>query len=518
MELITREIQTNQMGKTVTSQFMIDEDFNVPDSKRDVQRVIAGEGTIKIADIKVSDGYVKVLGKVEFQVLYVGEGLEASLSSMSGKLPFEENIYVENPSGIYGMKNSRVDLQVLMIHSRKLRIKAMIELEVESEKQTVEFLPVDVEDRDSIFKKYRNLDLLKLHMSKRDTYRIKEEIILPESKECIGTILWSDITNRKLDSKLVEDELEILGELLVFCFYESPDGKLDWIERSVPYQGKIECYGANEKMYHQLQGDLEEIGTDIRMDEDGEVRIIGIEGTLKLKVAVYEEESLEILEDVYSLGEQCRLEKKEVCYEQLILQNHSKCKVVQKLSLPELRNDILQVCHSSGNLQIDHIEMEEEGLQVEGVLHIQFLYVKANDEIPFEMWCGMVPFSHIIECKTLNEDTKYQIMGLLEQVNVNLLGGNEVEVKASLAFQCFFRKEVKENMISDLELEKINMQEVEKRPGVIGYIVKEGDDVWELAKKYHTTMDAICKINELEDEKLKVGDRILIFKENVAIL
>ena len=101
---------------------------------------------------------------------------------------------------------------------------------------------------------------------------------------------------------------------------------------------------------------------------------------------------------------------------------------------------------------------------------------------------------------------------------MNLLGGNEVEVKASLAFQCFFRKEVKENMISDLELEKMNMQEVEKCPGVIGYIVKEGDDVWELAKRYHTTMDAICRINELEDEKLKVGDRILIFKENVAIL
>ena len=93
-----------------------------------------------------------------------------------------------------------------------------------------------------------------------------------------------------------------------------------------------------------------------------------------------------------------------------------------------------------------------------------------------------------------------------------------MEVKASLSFQCFFRETIKENMISSLKLEKINMEELEKRPGIIGYIVKEGDDLWSLAKHYHTTMNSICEINELEHEKLKVGERILIFKENMDIL
>ena len=59
---------------------------------------------------------------------------------------------------------------------------------------------------------------------------------------------------------------------------------------------------------------------------------------------------------------------------------------------------------------------------------------------------------------------------------------------------------------------------MEKRPGIIGYIVKDGDDLWTLAKRYHTTMESICQINQLENEKLKVGERVLIFKENVDIL
>lgn len=73
-------------------------------------------------------------------------------------------------------------------------------------------------------------------------------------------------------------------------------------------------------------------------------------------------------------------------------------------------------------------------------------------------------------------------------------------------------------MIADLKMEPIDMGEVEKRPGVIGYIVKDGDDLWSLAKRFNTTMEGICQVNELPDEKLKVGDRILIFKENMSIL
>lgn len=73
-------------------------------------------------------------------------------------------------------------------------------------------------------------------------------------------------------------------------------------------------------------------------------------------------------------------------------------------------------------------------------------------------------------------------------------------------------------MITDLKLEKIALEELEKRPGIVGYIVKEGDDLWTLAKRYSTTKEGIMEVNEMTDEMIKPGDRILIFKENMSIL
>ena len=72
--------------------------------------------------------------------------------------------------------------------------------------------------------------------------------------------------------------------------------------------------------------------------------------------------------------------------------------------------------------------------------------------------------------------------------------------------------------IEETEALEIDMEELEKRPGIVGYIVKEGDDLWSLAKNYSTTAEGIMEVNELASEDIKAGDKILIFKENMSIL
>ena len=517
MDLWTKDMQINDQGTPVMDQFVIDEDVNVPDTKRDIVRIITSQGAIKIEEIRRAENHVCVKGKLEYQILYVGEGLEPVLSSLEGRIPFEEMIYTEEKTECYDVKETRVELAASVIHPRKIRMKALTELEILTKKEVLEEIPLDVEG-EHLHKKKCRYDLLLLHEKKKDTYRIKEEIVLPGTKETIGTLLWTDIQNRKLDTKLETDEFVLSGELLVFCFYESPDGKIDWLEQTVPYQGRITCNGAESNMYHEVQEYLEDIYTDVRMDEDGEMRIIGIEGTMRFLITIYKEEQEEILEDVYSLEKQCILEYKKVLCEKLILQNHSKCKVTQKLSLPELRGNVLQICHSRGSIQLDQVKYAEEGLWVEGALHIFFLYVKANDEIPFDTWHGVVPFSYLIECKNTSEYMKYHITPLLEQLSITMLGGDEVEVKAVLAFHSLFRESKMQTMIQSVRMEPLEMKEADRIPSVIGYIVKQGDDLWSLAKHYGTTMESILEVNGLSDETLKVGDRILIFRENLSIL
>ena len=519
MELIQKTIRYNQEGKKTFDQFYLDEDYNVPDAKQDVRRIIKGQGTVKIEDVKLVENYVRISGKLYFQILYVTDQGEPMPAVLDGKIPFEEMVYTEGEERTqYFVRNIRVEFGTTLVHSRKISIRAMIEMEVGCENLIEEETAVDLESSASIYKKQKPVNLLKLHTAKKDTYRIKEEITIPGTKESIGQVLLTDITGRKLEVRAAQDELLLRGELQIFCMYLSEEGKTDWLEQSVPYEGRIECSGATEGMYYDVQHALEDTLADVRMDEDGEMRALGIEAALQVRLFVYGEEKLELLEDAYSLDKKCVLQTEEAVVEELLMQNHSKSKIAERLSLPELKDEILQVCHSSADLQMEKMEVQDGGILAEGILHVSFLYVKANDEVPFGVWKGMVPFSAMLECREGSSDMKYDITYAVEQLAVDLAGNDEVEIKAVVAFRSFMRKAEKIQMVTEAALVDYEKEERMNQPGIVGYIVKDGDDLWSLAKKYSTTEESILLNNELLSKELKTGDKILIFRESLSIL
>ena len=43
------------------------------------------------------------------------------------------------------------------------------------------------------------------------------------------------------------------------------------------------------------------------------------------------------------------------------------------------------------------------------------------------------------------------------------------------------------------------------------YVIKKGDTLWNIAKKYRTTIDEIANLNKIEDvNRLQIGQRLLI--------
>ena len=96
MEIVKANIQMNKLGRPVMDQFMIDEDYNVSDSKADIGRIISGEGKIKIEETKKLENYIRISGKLQFKMLYATDSSEPVLSSLEGRIPFEEMVYIED--------------------------------------------------------------------------------------------------------------------------------------------------------------------------------------------------------------------------------------------------------------------------------------------------------------------------------------------------------------------------------------------------------------------------------------
>ena len=71
-------------------------------------------------------------------------------------------------------------------------------------------------------------------------------------------------------------------------------------------------------------------------------------------------------------------------------------------------------------------------------------------------------------------------------------------------------KRMKVDIIEDIKEEACDQHQAENIPGIIGYIVRPGDELWTLAKKFNTTMEDIMSTNNLEQEQLSPKQKLVI--------
>lgn len=63
MDLTKKTVHYTQEGKTVFDRFYLDEDYNVPEQKEAVQRIVYSSAKLKTEDVRPVENYVKVTGK-----------------------------------------------------------------------------------------------------------------------------------------------------------------------------------------------------------------------------------------------------------------------------------------------------------------------------------------------------------------------------------------------------------------------------------------------------------------------
>ena len=55
--------------------------------------------------------------------------------------------------------------------------------------------------------------------------------------------------------------------------------------------------------------------------------------------------------------------------------------------------------------------------------------------------------------------------------------------------------------------------ELMKQPGIVGYIVKKEEQLWDIARHFHTTEAEIMETNGLKSADVQQGDKLLIVKK-----
>ena len=219
-------------------------------------------------------------------------------------------------------------------------------------------------------------------------------------------------------------------------------------------------------------------------------------------------ENIDTIKDAYS--NKCLIGLRKDEYEVGILHgvNNSEAIVKQNIQLKEndMRPD--HIISANAAIILTDKQVMKDRVVVEGIVKADILYKTTNDEKYLASVKAEIPFTAAIEIFGADENMKSIVKANLENIEA-AIEGNSIAVKAVIIISGKTLYEMNKEFISDAFEEEGDMPQ--KKASITIYVVGPQDTLWELAKKYNTTVADLVKVNKVEDsEHIQEGQKLII--------
>ncbi len=517
MELLKKNIHMDYRKCGTLTQMTLEDDMNVPDKCPDVSQILMNKGNIKLEEIKATQDHVTLRGKFLFQVLYASDEWNNRLSKVCGSIPFEEQVYLE---GV--VKEDTVcaepvieDLTVGMINSRKINVQSVVTWSVCVNELTDLETPVEVVAQTPIEVCKEEMRVTGIGICKNDIYRIKEEIELSSNMPNVEELVWESIRPENVVFKPMEGKIGVSGELRVFFMYfgENDDMPVRYYGAAIPFHGEIECQGAESSMIPVITYEMEGQDTEVRPDFDGEKRIFGLDLVMNLKICMYHEDTVSFITDMYAVDHELQMQVRPAKLQTLMMQNEGNYKVGGKIRTGNPSAHILQLLYTEADARVTDSRVTQAGIEADGVLEVKGIYITGDDEMPYGVIRGTIPFRETIDAQKMSGDYSYRLECQCDDVNVNMVDSEEIEVKAAVRIRAVVYDTREINLIEDAVLAQPDYEKLGNLPGVAILLFEPGDTLWSIGKKYCLPVQRIRELNGIADKKEPApGSRIMIVK------
>lgn len=535
MRLEKKNIHMNKIVKSETVIFFVSREERIMDADNEIENIINQKEIVTTDGVVTRENQITVNGTINYNILYYPKNSEM-VCGEEKEINFEENIKL---MGINSEDNANVAMEVLSSSIKpvdgknyiyKIQLKAYIIVEKIEDLDIATAIDTDYQGEnyennfakensgknnvENIMTKKRNIDSLAIMADKTDTFRVSEQIAVPHGKPPIGTIVWSDIRIKNQNIKTMEGSIIINGQLSIFIIYipEMENMPEQWLEQTIDFNGQLEMSEATEDVVSYIELWLNNVNVQPEINQDNEMRNMSVSALLKLNVKLYKETSINVIEDVYKPGANLVPIMEPKTYQKLLVKNASRTKEVVKMKIDKTKGQLLQICNSQAEIKIENILVRDNSLKAIGKIKTCIIYISSDDRHPICCQCRESNFEHGIDAEGIEGNDEYFLNWKVEQVNANMLNADEVEIKAVIALEAIVFKKVEQNFVTEINQEPVDMEALNSAPVLKGYIVQKGDTLWKLAKENYTTIEKIMTVNNLENETIKKGDRLLIIK------
>lgn len=493
----------NQIIGQKTDTAMVEEDFVVPDIKPDILNTIHTNGTICIYKKEVMDGKVRLDGCINAYIMYLADDENSSVRSLNTTLEFSQTIDFDIVK-VGMILNENVNLKNIecrVINGRKINVKAIMDIELKiASNEEIEFVK-EVNDIKDIQLLQNNLNLNSLLGTGFTKVYAKDTLVI-DSIDNLAEIMKVNINIINKETKISYNKVLVKADACVKILYRTEDNRICSISNLIPIMGFIDMADVTDENLCDVKYQVKNL---LVKPNNIEEHSIYVEAELEINCMVYQTRQVNIIEDLYSPSVNLEYKQKQIraISQKEILKDT--CNIREKQFITEIGNR--KIYDVDVKPIITNQTILNNRIMFEGEVELNFLF-DADNSSRMSTKNLVLPFNFNMDCMGVTSTSQIETNVEVELQDFVVMSDENIDIKIDLGFTINLSNNRSINVIQEINVDETRNLE---RHSLIIYFVKPGDTLWNIAKKFHSTVANIANINGIEDEnKINIGEQLFI--------
>ena len=469
----------------------------VPDACPDILRIVEVCGQAVLTGRQAKEGSGTVTGAVQLTLLYQPEG-GGRLCRMEAEVPFTRQAEVDGLTAqghiLAGVRLKRAEARALNPRKVLLRVEPVVELTACQPMHRE--ICRGVSGEEAVCQRQTGCECCYLADVEEKPFICEEQIRLKEEE---SRFMWGRVRPICTESKRIGNKLIFKGNAEVSLLLLEESGEWTVCRETLPFSQVLELMDGGEDGECRVAVEL----CSFRCTPDPDDRqCMEVEMELLAQAQIYRRRTVTVLRDLYSTTH----------LTECVTETDRFSRWGELSVLPQGVRELIEAgegLHSvvDSALCLGEImqQREERALSFTVEARVTVLYLDENDQLRCAE--GTIPVTARMTCQ---EDTRCSCRCLCTGEVYAAPAAGGIEVRFNLEFHCLTMGTEAVTVISSAKLGEERDSGGEGRPSVVLRLASSGEDLWEIAKAYGTTMERIIQANELENEELPLGTMLLI--------
>lgn len=488
-----------------TAEQSLDADISLPDYCPEIQRILKCSLIPNVTAVQNSTERITADVNAVVRLIYVGDNGKTAAYEQSYPIQKLLESGRLTPDSVVSVRVNTDYVNCRAVNSRRVDIRAMMTFIFKAQKKRDEDVLCYAEGAGMQTMKEDCVFASLVGLNER-AFMIGEVVEITDNKLPISQIIDISVCAIADEVKIINNKALIKGECIVKIYYIGEEiGSIESIEHSMPISQIVDMEGIDENCLSSIKLSVTSCDASPKTDTSGEMRLIEVNARVSAFIAAFNETPLSLISDAYST----EYDVKNTAKSMELLKYNDSCNAsfTNKVVLESIGvsvDCVLAVWCSDISYAFT---AKEDKCNVAGSYRATVIY-KDKEGQPGIIQ-KPVDFEFSIRLKESAERIVSFGSAVVSACSCAVTGDSRLELKTEILVNVLILSSTIKKHVNSIEVSQENSKR-EKSCALTIYFCEKGESIWNIAKHYNTTVDAVMCENDIVTDCIEKSGMLLI--------